>query len=463
MAEGTDKQDREANRLSGRIKRYAKVSSGVGSVAAKFAGSRLFGLEREHGKEASELRLALGGLKGPLMKVAQLMATIPDALPPEYAEELSQLQSQAPAMGWPFVRRRMAAELGNDWQSRFADFEREAAAAASLGQVHRATSHDGTTLACKLQYPEMQSAVEADLSQLKMIFAIYKRMNPAIDPSEIAKEIGARLREELDYGLEARHMALYSALLADIPEVNVPDVLPELSTSRLLTMTWLDGRPMLDFTEHELEGRNLLARSMFQAWWMPFNRFGVIHGDPHLGNYSVRSDADDAPVGLNLLDFGCIRTFPAEFVGGVVDLYHGIRTDDRDRTVAAYETWGFRNLTNELIDILNIWAGFIYGPLLEDRVRALADGVSAAEYGRKQAFTVHQALKEKGPVTVPREFVFMDRAAIGLGGVFIRLRAELNFYQLFNETIEQFDVEEVRSRQAAALGAAGVPLPERIS
>ena len=463
MAGGTDKQDREANRLSGRIKRYAKVSSGVGSVAAKLAGSRLFGLEREHGKEASELRLALGGLKGPLMKVAQLMATIPDALPPEYAEELSQLQSQAPAMGWPFVRRRMAAELGTDWQSRFADFEREAAAAASLGQVHRAMSHDGVELACKLQYPEMQSAVEADLSQLKMIFAIYKRMNPAIDPSEIAKEIGARLREELDYGLEARHMALYSALLADIPEVSVPDVLPELSTSRLLTMTWLDGRPMLDFTEHGLEGRNLLARSMFQAWWMPFNRFGVIHGDPHLGNYSVRSDSDDMPIGLNLLDFGCIRTFPAEFVGGVVDLYHGIRTDDRDRTVAAYETWGFRNLTNELIDILNIWAGFIYGPLLEDRVRALADGVSAAEYGRKQAFTVHQALKEKGPVTVPREFVFMDRAAIGLGGVFIRLRAELNFYQLFNETIERFDVEEVRSRQATALGAAGVPLPERIS
>lgn len=463
MVEGTDKQDREANRLSGRIKRYAKVSSGVGSVAAKLAGSRLFGLERQHGKEASDLRLALGGLKGPLMKVAQLMATIPDALPPEYAEELSQLQSQAPAMGWPFVRRRMAAELGADWQSRFSGFEREAAAAASLGQVHRATSHDGNALACKLQYPEMQSAVEADLSQLRMIFAIYKRMNPAIDPSEIAKEIGARLREELDYELEARHMALYSALLADIPEVNIPEVVPELSTSRLLTMTWLDGLPMLDFTEHGLEGRNLLARSMFQAWWMPFNRYGVIHGDPHLGNYSVHSGADGAPSGLNLLDFGCIRTFPAEFVAGVVDLYHGIRTDDRDRTVAAYETWGFRDLTNELIDILNIWAGFIYGPLLEDRVRALADGVSAAEYGRKQAFTVHQALKEKGPVTVPREFVFMDRAAIGLGGVFIRLRAELNFYQLFNETIEQFDVEAVRTRQADALGAAGVPLPERIS
>ena len=305
MSDDIESDDREANRLTGRIKRYARVSTGVGSVAAKFAGSRLLGLDREQGKAASQLRTALGGLKGPLMKVAQLMATIPDALPAEYASELAQLQSQAPAMGWPFVRRRMAAELGQGWQERFGSFEREAAAAASLGQVHRATSVEGMELACKLQYPDMQSAVEADLSQLKLIFALYKRMNPAIDPSEIAKEIGARLREELDYDLEARHMMLYADLLTDVAEINVPDVVPELSTGRLLTMTWLDGRPMLEFTGHELEHRNLLARAMFQAWWMPFNRYGVIHGDPHLGNYSVSTDADGAPTGLNLLDYGC--------------------------------------------------------------------------------------------------------------------------------------------------------------
>ena len=221
MSDGADKTgqpaDREANRLGGRIKRYARVSTGVGSVAARFAGSRLFGIERGQGKEATELRAALGGLKGPLMKVAQLVATIPDALPAEYASELAQLQNQAPAMGWPFVRRRMSAELGADWQSKFAGFDHDAAAAASLGQVHRATSKEGGALACKLQYPEMQSAVEADLKQLQLIFALYKRMNPAIDPSEIAKEIGARLREELDYDLEARHMALYRDLLAGIP------------------------------------------------------------------------------------------------------------------------------------------------------------------------------------------------------------------------------------------------------
>ena len=139
-----DTRDDEANRLSGRVKRYAKVGTNVGFVAAKIAGNRLIGGSRDHENDAAKLRAALGGLKGPLMKVAQLMATIPDALPPEYAAELTQLQSQAPAMGWPFVRRRMAAELGADWQKKFKSFDREAAAAASLGQVHRAVAPDGT-------------------------------------------------------------------------------------------------------------------------------------------------------------------------------------------------------------------------------------------------------------------------------------------------------------------------------
>ena len=108
----------------------------------------------------------------------------------------------------------------------------------------------------------------------------------------------------------------------------------------------------------------------------------------------------------------------------------------------AYETWGFKRLNRELIDALNIWARFIYGPLLDDRVRTIADGVKPSEYGRKEAFRVHQALKARGPVTVPREFVFMDRAAIGLGAVFLHLAAELNFYRLFNEAIERFSIDD---------------------
>jgi predicted unusual protein kinase regulating ubiquinone biosynthesis (AarF/ABC1/UbiB family) len=243
--------------------------------------------------------------------------------------------------------------------------------------------------------------------------------------------------------------------LKDERAIRVPKIFSELSTGRLLTMEWMHGSKLLEHKDASLEVRNRLATAMFTAWWFPFSRFGVIHGDPHLGNYSVFDDAG-VPAGINLLDYGCIRIFPPSFVGGVVDLYSGLRDGDHDRVVHAYETWGFKRLSRELIDSLNIWARFIYGPLLDDRVRTIADGVKPSQYGRKEAFKVHQALKKQGPVTVPREFVFMDRAAIGLGAVFLHLNAELNFYRLFNEAIENFAVAEVEKRQREALDSAGL-------
>jgi predicted unusual protein kinase regulating ubiquinone biosynthesis (AarF/ABC1/UbiB family) len=452
--------DREKNRFSARAKRYARVGANVGGVAAKMAGARFLGMDLDRAKNALDLAAALGGLKGPIMKVAQLLATIPDALPPEYTLELAKLQSEAPPMGWAFVKRRMTAELGASWEKKFASFEHQPAAAASLGQVHRARSLDGAELACKLQYPDMESAVEADLQQLGWLFAIRKRMDPAIDTSEIAQEVGARLREELDYHREAKHVALYRAVLADTDQIRVPRTWPALSTRRLLTLEWLEGRPLLAHKDDSLTIRNRLATAMFTAWWFPFSRFGVIHGDPHLGNYTVFDEREGKgkphPSGINLLDYGCIRIFPPKFVGGVVDLYRGLERGDDDLVVHAYETWGFKGLSRQLIDTLNIWAKFIYGPLLDDRVRTIADGVKPSEYGRREAFRVHQALREQGPVTVPREFVFMDRAAIGLGAVFLHLRAELNFYRLFNEAIEDFSVARVAKRQRVALSEAGL-------
>jgi predicted unusual protein kinase regulating ubiquinone biosynthesis (AarF/ABC1/UbiB family) len=447
--------DREANRFSARAARYARVGTNVGSVAAKLAASRLLGLSLDRGKNAAQLTAALGGLKGPIMKVAQLMATVPDLLPPEYVEELQKLQSEAPPMGWAFVKRRMMAELGAGWQEKFAEFEHKPAAAASLGQVHRARSLDGKLLAAKLQYPDMQSAVEADLQQLDWLFAIHRRMDGVIDTTEISKEIGARVREELDYQREAKHVALYRAMLAGAGLVRVPTVWPELSTGRLLTLDWLEGRKLLEHKSSELAVRNVIGTAMFTAWWLPFSRHGVIHGDPHLGNYTVFEQEGEVG-GINLLDYGCIRIFPPKFVGGVVDLYNGLLKDDADLVVHAYETWGFAGLSRETIDILNIWAKFIYGPLLDDRERTIADGVKPSEYGRREAFRVHQGLKKQGRVRVPREFVFMDRAAIGLGAVFLHLDARLNFYRLFNEAIEKFSLGEVGKRQAAALARVGL-------
>src|SRR5919202_725341 len=159
-------------------------------------------------------------------------------------------------MGPAFVKRRMQAELGPDWQGRFRSFHLMPAAAASLGQVHRATAKDGAGLACKLQYPDMQSAVEADLRQLEFVFALHRRMDPAIDTREIAQEIGERVREELDYGREARHADLYARALAHVPEVRVPQVHRDLSTRRLLSLGWLEGERILTFAEADVAIRN---------------------------------------------------------------------------------------------------------------------------------------------------------------------------------------------------------------
>ncbi len=439
--------------LFGEIRRFARTSGAVGGIAARVAGSRVFGIKTDRSAHAEDLKVILGGLKGPLMKVAQFLSTVPDALPAEYAAELSQLQANAPPMGWNFVRRRMSSELGPAWESRFATFAHEASAAASLGQVHRARLHDGTEVACKLQYPDMPSTVEADLKQLRLAMAVYHRMDNAIQQDEIYKELRERLREELDYEREAAQMRLYGLMLGASPNVHVPVPMPDLSTKRLLTMTWLDGRALMQRLAEDppLDERNRIAEALFRAWYVPFYRYGVIHGDPHLGNYQVRPDGS-----LNLLDFGAIRVFPAKFVGGVIELFEAVRDNDDDKAHHAYEVWGFKDLSRETMDVLNMWARFLYEPLMQDRVRRIQE-TNDAQYGREIAERVHAGLQRTGGVKPPREFLLMDRSAIGLGGVFLRLGAELNWSRLFHDLIADFNEQALAERQAVALAEAGVP------
>ena len=414
-------------------------------LAARLAGQKYLGLDINKPAHARQLMESLGELKGPLLKVAQLLATIPEALPQEYAQELQKLQAHAPPMGWPFVRRRMMAELGPQWEKKFRSFDREASAAASLGQVHKAVTLQGVQVACKLQYPDMESAVVADLKQLKMLMSIFEKYDQAIATSEIQKEIAARLHEELDYALEARHMQLYGFMLKGEEAVHVPEVVPSLSTGRLLTATWLEGAAMMGFVKAPQAQRNEIALNMFRAWYVPLYGYGVIHGDPHPGNYKVRKDN-----AINLLDFGCVRIFPPRFVEGVITLYRALQNDDVDMAVEAYQSWGFKNLNKRLIEVLNMWARFLYGPILDDRVRKIGE-VTKGIYGREIAHEVHMELRKIGGVKLPREFVFMDRAALGLGSVFLHLKAEVNWHNLFNELIADFDVKELEKRQKKAL------------
>ena len=442
----------ERSSIGGRLRRYAQVTSTMSGLAARLAGERYLGIELDRGKHANQLREALGSLKGPLMKVAQILSTIPDALPKEYAEELAALQADAPSMGWLFVKRRMRSELGDGWENKFDSFDKKACSAASLGQVHQAR-YNNEKVAVKLQYPDMDSAINADLNQLKLVFSLYERIDSAISTKDIHSELSDRLREELDYHREALNMQLYRLMLAGENEVVLPEPIKELSTARILTMRWVEGQKLMKYLEAEpsQEDRNKVAVNMFRTWYVPFYYFGVIHGDPHLGNYSIGENLK-----INLMDFGSIRVFRPEFVGGVIDLYRALRDGDNELAVHAYSQWGFDGLDKEAIEILNIWAGFIYGPLLEDRIRPIQE-LRGGNYGRELAGKVHEELKRIGGIKPPREFVLTDTAAVGLWSVFMHLKAEVNWHQLFHGMIDDFTLEALQARQNNAIRQVGLP------
>ena len=442
----------ERSSIGGRLRRYARVTGTMSSLAARLAGERYLGLELDRSKHAIQLREALGSLKGPLMKVAQILSTIPDALPKEYADELAVLQADAPAMGWLFVKRRMRSELGNEWEKKFESFDKNAYSAASLGQVHQAKL-DNEKVAVKLQYPDMDSAINADLNQLKLVFSLYERIDSAISTKDIFTELSDRLREELDYNREALNMKLYRLMLAGENKVVLPKPIDDLTTSRVLTMSWVDGLKLMKYLEREpsQDDRNMVAINMFRTWYVPFYYYGVIHGDPHLGNYSITKDLK-----INLMDFGSIRVFRPEFVGGVIDLYKALRDGNIELAVHAYSQWGFKDLDKEAIEILNIWARFIYGPLLEDKIRPIQE-MRGGNYGRELAGKVHEELKRIGGIKPPREFVLMDRAAVGLGSVFMHLKAEVNWHQLFHGLIDDFTLDSLEKRQKSAIKQIGLP------
>ncbi len=437
--------DSESISFSKQIKRYAKVGGVVGKLATKLASQKYLGIKLDKDKHALEIRNALGNIKGPLMKVAQLSATIPDLLPDEYARELMHLQSNAPPMGWLFVKRRMSAELSSTWQKNFVKFDKEATKAASLGQVHKAILLNKKIVACKLQYPDMESAVSADLNQLKMIFSIYQTYNKAIKTEEVYKEVTQRLKEELNYERERKLMQIFSNIFLNSKYVNIPAVYEKLSTKRLLTMSWLDGQPLLNFKDARKEVRNTIAKNMFYTWYKPFYEYGIIHGDPHLGNYTITKDLT-----VNLFDYGCMRIFKGKFIQGVIDLYFALQKNDNSRAIHAYEQWGFKGITKAKLEVLNKWASFIYSPLMKDKVQKIQESDNGI-YGASVASEVHRELKKLGGVKPPKEFVFMDRAAVGLGSVFMHLKAEVNWYQIFHQLIQNFDEKKLNQRQQKTL------------
>ena len=414
------------------IKRFIDVGTTITGIGARVGAQQFLGIETDDAEYAQKLRLAFGTLKGPFMKIVQFMATIPDALPPEFADEFLNLQSNAPAMGESFVKRRMAGELGVNWHSLFKEFDLQAINAASLGQVHKAIHQNGDLLALKLQYPDMQRIVETDLKQLDAVIAVYKTFNKSLHTQEIIQEIKERLLEELDYENEAINTELFRNTFKSLNFVKIPKIYKELSTKRLLVMEWVNGKGILSFQNADSTTKDELGRKLFQAWYYPLYKHCVIHADPHPGNYMVTEDGKIA-----LLDFGCIRKFEKSFLQAVVDLYKSQRDQMPELAVDAYHRWGFTNLTNEIIEILNIWAKLLYEPILDNNIRSIY-GPDGGKKGFETLRLVHKKLHELGGVKPPKEFVFMDRCTVGIGSVIMRLQSKQNWHLLFEDIAQDY-------------------------
>ncbi len=430
----------DKDKFSKRANRYIQVTGQVSGILTRLGAKKFLGLNIDKNKHALNLKNDIGAVKGPFMKIAQLLSMIPDALPIEYSNQLIQLQSNAPSMGDSFVKRRMLNELGENWDKNFLEFNSSASYAASLGQVHKGKLKNGDIIACKLQYPDMESAVNVDLNQFQIILNLFEKYNKAIKTKKIFSEIKDRLVEEIDYENEINNMEIFKRIFESSNFVNIPKVYKDYSTKKLITMTWLDGKPLDEIIKYSKNKKDLsekIAENIFNAWYTPFYKFCVIHGDPHFGNYSFKKNGD-----INLFDFGCVRFFSTKFVKAVIDLYHALKNKDDDLTIEAYKTWGFKKINKKLIKVLNLWASYIYGPLLEDKKR-LIQGKQKKGYGFDIANNVYKELRKIGGIEPPKEFVFMDRAAIGMGSLFMKLNVKLNWHNLFNNLIKDFDEKKI--------------------
>ena len=252
--------------------------------------------------------------------------------------------------------------------------------------------------------------------------------------------------EEIDYIKEAQNINIFNRIFKNETKINIPNIFSKYTTSKLITMSWLDGRPIHHlFTSSNNKLKEKVATNIFNAWYKPFYSFAIIHGDPHFGNYSFTKNGN-----INLFDFGCIRIFPVNFVKAVIDLYYALERKDIDLAVEAYKTWGFKKINKELIKILNLWASYIYGPLLENK-RRFIQGDGKKGYGFAIANKVYKKLKQIGGVEPPKEFVFIDRAAIGMGSLFMKLNVRLNWYELFNNLIKDFELIHIKKKQEEIL------------
>lgn len=446
----------------GRARRIFKVGGLTTSVGSSYIWQTLKrpfqsperqqeSLLETHLRNARRLVERSTELRGAFMKLTQLLSMRDDLLPAEALQVLSVVQSSAPPMSYDAIHRQLVQELGAEPEALFERFEHEAFAAASLGQVHRALLKGGGRVVVKVQYPGVEATVDQDLGNIRALLQALARlvrdiMRQDFDPSDVYKELEERLHEELDYVHEANNVALFQRMFADDPEIIIPRVYPDLSSRRVLTLSEVDGYPISDILKPGVDQslKDWVAIKYFRVLWRQVFEFGVLHTDPHPGNYHVTYHPK-----LGILDFGSIRIFPEEIRQAYLRLAWAMLDRDEAAIGRASVDLGFIDRTADPAPFIRI-LDIVFEPVLADRnynprdYNSVERGMEIAGIGLQ-----HRIFK------APGHRVFLERALLGLDAYLKQLGTVTNWHRLYREALEQARKKD--SSAAMAKGGSGAP------
>ena len=429
---------------AGRIQRTAKVGQAIGSSGARYAGTRARNvvrskeegaaeIDKRHLEAAEKMVDALGQLKGAAMKIGQLASFIDtEFLPPEYRElyqdKLADLRTSAPPMPWKTVREVLEEEWDEPPEELFEEFEHDAAAAASIGQVHRATLPDGRRVAVKIQYPGVAKALRADMQNAGMIMRLAKALAPGLDAKAAAAELKDRVLEELDYEYEAQNQRTFARAYRGHPFIYVPDVVTRLSRSRVLVSEWVDGIGFEEVRELPQEERDRFGEIVFRFCFGSIYHLRHFNADAHPGNYVWMGDGRVA-----FLDFGMTKQLDHEQIELEIVAIQAVLDDDPEALREALADLGFLSKPKRVeAERLMEHVKAVGGWSLEDRpVRIDSDYVMSVMTAISDPRSEFYALMRRE--NLPANELMGRRMEFGVLAVLGQLNAERNWLRIGSE------------------------------
>ena len=439
-----DETSRPPQSRLGRTLKLARLATDTSARLAMGMAMRAVGAEAEaeerleqHRKVAHRAVEILGGMKGLAMKAGQILSYVDDWMPedarPAYSEVLSKLQSRAPKVPLAEMLNVFVDEIGEPPDDVFAEFDEEPIAAASIGQVYRAVLRSGEPVAVKIQYPGIDRAIESDLKNLHLLEQVMRASTfGKLDVHRSLRDIQTKIREELDYGIEAANQRRFAELYRDHPKVVIPRVFDGYSKKRVLTTELLRGKTYQELKLAPQEVRNRVSETLYEFVFGSFHRHGLFNADPHPGNYVF---LEDERVGF--LDFGCVQEFPLEIPGNfrriVGKLWSGDLESVRDELPAALGYPG--DPSEEEKQFFYDYVTYLWEPIREDRPFRYSEEYTREVYRRTYTgvrLGAKVTLSRSGgyPDTEHRGLALLNRLQFGFASILAGLQAEANWHRL---------------------------------